>query len=136
MSNRAKAPKYRLHRASGQAVVTLNGRSVYLGKHNTVESKSAYARVIGEWRAGVGLGPIEKDTFTVVELIAAYVEFSHGYYRSAVVTHQDGSKTGGNLTKEFEDVCRAMRPLKKLYGPTFAKDFGPRCFSAASVIVW
>ncbi len=28
-------PKYRLHRASGQAVVTLNGRDFYLGKYNS-----------------------------------------------------------------------------------------------------
>lgn len=27
-------PKYRKHRASGQAVVTLNGRDCYLGPHD------------------------------------------------------------------------------------------------------
>ncbi len=28
-------PKYRKHRATGQAVVTLNGRDFYLGPHGT-----------------------------------------------------------------------------------------------------
>ena len=28
-------PKYRKHKASGQAVVTLNGRDHYLGPHGT-----------------------------------------------------------------------------------------------------
>jgi hypothetical protein len=34
--------KYRKHRASGQAVVTLNGRDFYLGPHNTKASKLEY----------------------------------------------------------------------------------------------
>ena len=33
-------PSYRLHKPSGQAVVTLNGRDYYLGKHGTAESRA------------------------------------------------------------------------------------------------
>jgi hypothetical protein len=44
-------PSYRRHRASGQAVVTLNGQDVYLGPHGTPASKREYDRVIGEWLA-------------------------------------------------------------------------------------
>jgi hypothetical protein len=33
-------PKYRKHRASGQAVVTLNGHDYYLGPHGTKASKA------------------------------------------------------------------------------------------------
>src|SRR4051812_29019324 len=44
-------PSYRRHRASGQAVVTLNGQDVYLGPHGTAASKREYDRVIGEWLA-------------------------------------------------------------------------------------
>ena len=32
-----KVPSYRLHKATGQAVVTLNGRDIYLGVHNSAE---------------------------------------------------------------------------------------------------
>ena len=32
-------PKYRKHRASGQAVVTLDGRDRYLGPHGTNASR-------------------------------------------------------------------------------------------------
>ena len=35
-------PKYRKHRASGQAVVTLNGRDHYLGPHGTKANKREY----------------------------------------------------------------------------------------------
>ena len=41
-------PKYRHHKASGQAVVTLNGRDRYLGKWRSKESRVAYERIIGE----------------------------------------------------------------------------------------
>ena len=30
-----RLPSYRLHKASGQAVVTLNARDIYLGEHNS-----------------------------------------------------------------------------------------------------
>jgi hypothetical protein len=39
-----RLPKYRLHKASGQAIVTLNGFDHYLGPHGTEESKQAYQR--------------------------------------------------------------------------------------------
>ena len=42
-------PKYRKHRSSGQAVVTLNGCDFYLGPHGTKASKLEYDRLIGEW---------------------------------------------------------------------------------------
>ena len=37
-------PKYCKHRASGQAVVTLNGHDHYLGPHGTRASKVNYDR--------------------------------------------------------------------------------------------
>ncbi len=37
-----KIPSYRLHKRSGQAVVTLNGRDHYLGEHNSQGSKDVY----------------------------------------------------------------------------------------------
>ena len=30
-----RIPSYRLHKPSGQAVVTINGRDIYLGKYNS-----------------------------------------------------------------------------------------------------
>jgi hypothetical protein len=41
-------PSYRLHRASGQAVVTLNGVDHYLGLHGTETSRREYDRVTAE----------------------------------------------------------------------------------------
>jgi hypothetical protein len=42
-------PKYRHHKASKQAVVTLGGRDHYLGSYGSAASKTRYNRLIGEW---------------------------------------------------------------------------------------
>jgi hypothetical protein len=42
-------PKYRKHKASGQAVVTIGGFDHYLGPFNSKASRIEYDRVIGEW---------------------------------------------------------------------------------------
>ncbi len=36
-----RTPGYRLHRPSGRAIVTLNGKDHYLGVHGSTESKAA-----------------------------------------------------------------------------------------------
>jgi len=67
------APKYRRHRASGQAVVTLGGQDFYLGPHGTKSSKAEYDRLVGQWlAAGRRLPrPAESSPITVAELAAA-----------------------------------------------------------------
>jgi hypothetical protein len=44
-------PKYRRHKATGQAVVTLAGRDIDLGNHGTAAGKAEYNRFGGEWIA-------------------------------------------------------------------------------------
>lgn len=49
-----RVPTYRLHKHSGQAIVTLNHgggkrRDVLLGKYNSPESGRKYAQVLAEW---------------------------------------------------------------------------------------
>ena len=46
-----RVPSYRLHKASGQAVVTLNGRDFYLGRYNSPESRTEYRVTLNEWLA-------------------------------------------------------------------------------------
>jgi hypothetical protein len=42
-------PKYRKHKASGQAFVEFNGRQYYLGPHGTRTGMGEYDRLIAEW---------------------------------------------------------------------------------------
>jgi hypothetical protein len=56
MSRKSHVPTYRLHKQSGQAVVTLldglGGRKdVLLGRYGTPECRAEYLRVLAEWEA-------------------------------------------------------------------------------------
>ena len=51
MPRNSRIPSYRLHKPSGQAVVTINGRNIYLGSFNSPDSQSRYKRVVAEWLA-------------------------------------------------------------------------------------
>ena len=48
-ANSTRQPSYRQHKASGQAVVTIDGKDIYLGRYGTPASKAAYDRTIKEW---------------------------------------------------------------------------------------
>src|SRR5262245_32498561 len=98
-----RTPKYRLHRPSGQAVVTLEGHDFYLGPHGTASSRREYDRLIAEW-LGNGRrlpGGEAEPSITIVELMAAYVRFAKSYYVK-----------NGNPTSEQASIKQAIRPLK------------------------
>ena len=86
-ANPAKVPSYCRHKASGKAVVRLDGRDHYLGTYGSPESHEAYARLIGQWRANRTLLSTTNVTsqarsigpLSVNEMLLAYVEFARGY---------------------------------------------------------
>ena len=45
-SHTPKVPSCRLHKPSGQAVVTLSGTDHYLGEYNTAESRDPYNELV------------------------------------------------------------------------------------------
>lgn len=106
-------PKYRKHRASGQAVVTIAGRDHYLGPHGTKASKAAYDRLVGEWIAAGRPVDLTRD-ITITELIAAYWKFAEGYY----VKHGKPTGTANNLKP-------VLGLLRRTYGTARAIEFGP-----------
>jgi hypothetical protein len=109
-----RIPKYRKHKASGQAVVTLNGKEHYLGLHGTTASKQAYDRLIQEWLKR-GRVVATSDSLFVCELILAYLRHCQEHYR----------KPDGSHSSELGLVRLAMRPLRELYGRTLCVEFGP-----------
>ena len=46
-----RLPKYRRHKATGQALVTLNVHDFYLGLHGSKASRLEYDRLVTEWQA-------------------------------------------------------------------------------------
>jgi integrase len=113
---RTRQPKYRRHKASGQAVVTLDGRDFYLGKWRSAESKAEYSRLLAEWNANgrqLSIRGAMASELTASELILAYYRWAEGYYRDP----------DGKPTSEAANIKAALRPVRKLYGHTLAADF-------------
>ena len=113
MPARSRVPTYRLHKSSGRAVVTLSGRDVFLGKFGTPESRERYARVIGEWEAAGRQLVTHADDLTIDELIAHFWTWAQVYYRKP-----DGTPSG-----ELQVYQHGLRPLRRLYGTTVAREF-------------
>lgn len=108
-------PAYRLHKASGQAIVTLGGQDFYLGPHDTKASRDEYDRLIAVWLANGRRLPApaeDRPPPTVAEIILSYWRFAERHYQR-----------DGKPTRHLDNIRDALRPLRKLYGPTVAADF-------------
>src|SRR5687768_5693111 len=117
LPTRNRVPAYRRHKPSGQAVVTLGGRDVYLGAHGSDRSRAAYERAVAEWlSSGRATRPPGRCAArTVDELLVAFFAHARMYYR----------RTDGSTTSEYDNFRDAVRPLQRLYGSTPVDQFGP-----------
>ena len=130
MSRKArKVPSYCHHKASGNAYVRIYGSDHYLGQYGSPESHEKYEQLIAEWRVKqqersaakvANLQPTVANTITINEMILRYILFAVTYY---VNRH-------GEQTKELQEMKYALKPLKKLYGRTLVRDFGPLALKA------
>ena len=110
-------PKYQKHRASGQAVVTLGGRDIYLGPCGTAASRREYDRLITEWIANGRTSKHPGNVFesiTIVELIAKYVDHLRATYSNFAHHRSVPSRTKP-----------VLRLLRDVYGRELVTDFGP-----------
>jgi integrase len=111
-----RIPRVSCHKATGQAVVRLNGKDYYLGRFRNAASNAAYERLIAEWLANGRRLPEPERVIRVNDLILAYWQRCKIHYR----------KPNGDASSELDLVRLAMRPLKSLYGRTQASAFGPK----------
>lgn len=116
----ARIPNLCKHKATGQAVVRLDGKDHYLGKYGSPAAKAAYERLIAEWLAHGRRLPNSRPGPTINELILGYWRRCQHHYR----------KSDGMPSSELNLVRVAMRPLKNLYGRTSAANFGPLALKA------
>ena len=103
-----RVPSYRLHKRSGLAVVTLDGKDHYLGQYGTPESREEYNRLIAQWlthhrrRSSAQTSQGRKgDDITVSELLVAYWRFAETYYVK-----------NGKKTDEQRAIKYTMKPLQ------------------------
>lgn len=108
-----RIPKYSHHKATGQALVRLDGKVHYLGRYDSDESRTKYDRLIAKWLTGEKLSA--PDQLTVARLCVKYIdEHARQYYRK-----------NGRPTSELTSIRCALRPLTRLFGKTKVADFGP-----------
>jgi len=81
--SRKNLPGYLLHKRSGQAVVVIQGKTIYLGKYKSKASREEYEKVIAEYIAngrklpptrGIGSG------ISIEELMIKFLEWAESYY--------------------------------------------------------
>src|SRR5258708_5971840 len=118
----ARVPSYRLHKPTGQAVVTLKGTDHYLGKHGTPESRRFYDRLLAEYlatRAGKTSVAAPPSDLTINELLVSYWDHAQTYYVK-----------DGQPTSEPGTIRQALRPVRELYGDIPARAFGPKALKS------
>ncbi|MDA7911930.1 site-specific integrase [bacterium] len=117
---RAKsAPSYRLHKASGLAVVTINGKDVYLGRYGSAESKLSYKNALNElWcptqNQTANSPPRKLEPITVGRLAIEFGKYA--------------SRKFGEDSSEWKQIQIVLREIRKEYADWLAADFGPLRF--------
>ena len=138
-----RPPKYRLHKSTKQAIVSLNGERIYLGPYGSRKSHQRYQAILKKWEKArhdewspdakpeeglpeklpkvVTLTPamLREKRLTglpvsISELIYAYRQHTKEYYRK-----------NGEITREAGAIDDALRLLRKHHASTSAADFGP-----------
>lgn len=110
-------PAYRLHKSSGQAIVTLSSSDHLLGPFGSPESKTKYYRLVAEWIEGgrkpLGISPPQNDavvpTATVKDLVDAFTAHVDGTYRMNGASH----------------IKRCIRFASEYFGRVKVDDFRP-----------
>lgn len=112
-----QVPALQRHKASGQAVVRLGHRDVYLGPFGSAEAEQKYRRLVAEWLARGG-GEVPAVVL-VQHVIDGYWQHAEIYYRK-----------NGRATSELSVLKIAMRHLAELYADLPAPMVSPKAAEA------
>lgn len=113
-----RVPRLCCHKATGRAVVYLNGRDVYLGAYGSSEAKLAYDQIIAKLNAGqppAAPARVAPSGPTINQAVLMFWAWALERYRDA-----DGKPTG-----EHENFREPLRVLRRLFGRTMVAEFGP-----------
>ena len=122
MSRPFLVPAYRFHKSTGLAVVTIRlpggcRRDVYLGKHNTDESRREYARLVAELATAATVEQVVgcAKELTVDQVLLAFWHHAERHYR----------RSDGTATHELVEYRQVFKVVRLLYRSARAVEFGP-----------
>jgi hypothetical protein len=111
-----RVPSLRLHKPTGQAVVTLSGKDFYLGRYDSPDARQAYFKLLSEWkstnRSITFSEPVE--CLTMGQVGMAFLDHAKAYH--------------GAESREYYHCRRAVKPISDLYANHPANRFGPAEF--------
>ena len=124
-----KVPTYGLHKPTGQARCYIHGKSYYLGKYGTEESRIRFGELVAKVVRGQPIDPFAgsevgsttspEASLTIHELVLAFLRHADSHYVK-----------NGKPTSEIHCLKSATRPLIDLYGFTPVDSFGPMMLKA------
>lgn len=118
-------PKYRRHKPSGRAVVTLHAKDFYLGDYGSAESKVEYERLIAEYLVNKRQPPVPSASSTAVPVTGwnlTIQEIFLRYWKQHVVVYY---VKHGEPTSEQNAIRLAIKPLIEMQAIKPASEFGP-----------
>lgn len=124
---KSAAPAYRFH-VSGQAVVRLDSKDFYLGKHSTVESYARYYALLSEYNAKGRKAPAteDKDSQEAERLADTPILVKHvtADFRHRVLSRYEANEGQHNRYSNLLEL------LEQKHGEDEVGTFGPRKLEA------
>ena len=120
-----KVPTYGHHKPTGQARCYVNGKTVYLGKYGSEESRIRFGEIVATVISGIPVDPFVTKSadpasgLTINELVLAFMRHADTHYVK-----------NGEPTSEIHCLRAATIPLFKIYGFTAVDEFGPLMLKA------
>ena len=113
---RTNIPSYRLHKPTGQAIVSLCGKIFYLGKYKSKASRERYTELIADYAANNRkLPPTRSQSEILIEkLVFNYLSYAEKYYSNNDIP-----------TQSFGHCKLALEPVIRFYGKNIVSEFGP-----------
>lgn len=115
-------PRYRRQKSrhGDRAFVELGGRRVYLGPHDSPESRREYDRVLAEWLESGRRPEPTGERITIVQLL-------HGFWEHAVRHYR---QPDGTPSQELANYKAVLSLLRHLYADHPVEEFTPRALKA------
>lgn len=121
MKRATTVPEIRIHKATGQSYVNVEGRRCYLGKAGTKKAANRYSLLLATLAGNGWRLPVPPDELTLAELAAVYQDHAQRHYR----------QPDGSVSAEAGNIKNALSCLFAVIPDALpVKDFSPMLLRA------